>query len=252
MRLFLTTLLVLAAAALAVPLALQLEQTDDSQLALIESHHDAPSSGGNDTSKPDVPLDTSAGWVDPRILGGRFLDFVNKTHGEPLNVIISGLSDPFILSEDGLHIYAKSLGYSEECLGLHYGNRHLADLGDGDGRKVEQYLARQYYFPVWGTCWESLAGGQHFRAWKQDGELANTGAWFLGCDSTKHHTIVPNGYDLGRDWLIGRATAGTSYRGLGWKADVELRVGLSTPGNTSVNHGIPTDGIVAILTINRL
>lgn len=103
-----------------------------------------------------------------------FAQFVNKTHGEPLNVIISGLSDPFILSEDGLHIYAKcvspasyllspltfdrSLGYSEECLGLHYGNRHLADLGDGDGKKVEQYLARQYYFPVWGTCWESLAG----------------------------------------------------------------------------------------------
>ena len=25
-----------------------------------------------------------------------------------------------------------------------------------------------------------LAGGQHFRAWKQNGTLANSGAWFIG------------------------------------------------------------------------
>ena len=43
-------------------------------------------------------------------------------------------------------------------MGLHYGNVHRADLGDGDGRKDEQFLAGQYYFPVWGTCWESVAG----------------------------------------------------------------------------------------------
>lgn len=52
----------------------------------------------------------------------------------------------------------RSIGFSEECLGLHYGHIHDADLGDGDGRKPEQFLARQYYFPVWGTCWESVAG----------------------------------------------------------------------------------------------
>ncbi|KAF8651926.1 hypothetical protein AX16_004571 [Volvariella volvacea WC 439] len=101
------------------------------------------------------------------------------------------------------HVYAKSLGYSEECLGLHYGDLHTADLGDGDGRKVEQFLARQH-FPVWGTCWESLAGGHHFRAWKQNGTIANSGAWFIGAskekDSTKRHTIVPDGYNLGL-WL---------------------------------------------------
>jgi hypothetical protein len=91
----------------------------------------------------------------------------------------------------------RSIGYSEECLGLHYGQLHLANLGDGDDRKVEQFLARQYYFPIWGTCWESLAGrsyscfsatsqwlmhqgGHHFRAWKQNGTLANSGAWFIG------------------------------------------------------------------------
>ncbi|KAG6919257.1 hypothetical protein DXG01_008053 [Tephrocybe rancida] len=74
---------------------------------------------------------------------------------------------------------SRSIGFSEECLGLHIGALHAADLGDGDGRKLEQYLARQYYFPIWGTCWESLAGGNHFRAWKQNGTVANSGAWFL-------------------------------------------------------------------------
>jgi len=77
-------------------------------------------------------------------------------------------------------IIRRSIGYSEECLGLHIGHLHEADLGDGDGKKQQQYLARQYYFPVWGTCWESFAGGHHFRAWHQNGTHANTGAWFIG------------------------------------------------------------------------
>lgn len=34
-------------------------------------------------------------------------------------------------------------------------------MGDGDGRKVEQFLARQAYFPIMGTCWESVAGMSH-------------------------------------------------------------------------------------------
>lgn len=56
----------------------------------------------------------------------------------------------------------RSIGYSEECLGLHIGDLHDANLGDGNGRKSEEFLARQYYFPVWGTCWESLAGTSMF------------------------------------------------------------------------------------------
>ena len=31
-----------------------------------------------------------------------------------------------------------------------------------------------------GTCWESIRGGHHFRAWRQNGTEANSGAWFLG------------------------------------------------------------------------
>jgi len=196
------------------------------------------------------------GWFDPRVNGGRFLDYTLPRFGEPLNIIITARSDPFILTDLGLHIYSKSIGFSEECLGLHLGNLHEADLGDGDNRKLQQFLARQYYFPVMGTCWESLAGGQHFRAWKQNGSLANSGAWFLGASkeepSSKNHMIVPNGYNIGRDYIVERATAGSHWKSKWWKAEVEWREGLISPGKRGVNHGIEQDGLVAILTVHRL
>jgi len=97
-------------------------------------------------SPPSKPVEQ--GWFDPRLNGGRLIDFTTKTKGEPLNVIISANSDPYVLTEAGLHDYAKSIGFSEECLGLHYGHVHTADLGDGDEKKAEQFLARQYYFPI--------------------------------------------------------------------------------------------------------
>ncbi|KAF8625920.1 hypothetical protein AX17_006646 [Amanita inopinata Kibby_2008] len=206
----------------------------------------------NSTETPQV------GWYDPRINGGRFLDYTNERFGEPLNVIISGLSDPFVLTDFGFAYYTKSLGYSAECLGLHYGDLHGADLGDGDGIKLEQVLARQYYFPIWGTCWESLAGkyihqtsrcrahpkigGHHFRAWKQNGTLANSGAWFIGASKEEAR----------RDWLVDRAVAGGRWKGKWWKAEVEWRTDLIRAGKDGVNHGIPQDGRVAILTVHRL
>ncbi|CCL98518.1 uncharacterized protein FIBRA_00517 [Fibroporia radiculosa] len=222
------------------------------------------------------PEENTPGWADPRLRGGRLLDvrppvllilpsypsllfplqFTIGHLGEPLNVIISGLSDPFVLTEAGLHAYAKSIGYSEECLGLHYGNIHAADLGDGLGRKPEQYLARQYYFPVMGTCWESVRGGHHFRAWKQNGTEADSGAWFIGAslekDSSKHHQISRDGYNRGRDFLVEQATAGSYRNSMWWQADVEWREGLLEKGNRNVNHDIEQDGRVAILTVRRL
>ncbi|KNZ73158.1 hypothetical protein J132_00993, partial [Termitomyces sp. J132] len=195
------------------------------------------------------------GWLDPRLNGGRLLDFTTPELGEPLNVIISALSDPYILTDHGFREYSKSIGFSHECLGLHIGDLHEADLGDGDGRKLEQYLARQYYFPIWGTCWESLAGGNHFRAWKQNGTDANSGAWFLGVskeeDSSKNHKIVPNGYNIGRDFLVDRATSVTRWKGKWWKAEVEWRDDLLESGSEGVNHGIAQDGLVAVLTVTR-
>ncbi|KAI0647858.1 hypothetical protein C8Q79DRAFT_952263 [Trametes meyenii] len=202
------------------------------------------------------PVEGTVGWVDPRLNGGRLIDYVTKKVGEPLNVIISSLSDPFILTESGLHTYVKSIGFSEECLGLHYGQIHDADLGDGLGRKPEQFLGRQHYFPIMGTCWESVRGGHHFRAWKQNGTDANSGAWFLGAseemDSSKNHMIVEDGYNRGRDYIVDQVTQVTHWKGMWWKGEVEWREGLLERGERGINHGIEQDGRVAILTITRL
>ncbi|KAF7299763.1 hypothetical protein HMN09_00982200 [Mycena chlorophos] len=166
-------------------------------------------------------MDDGRGWIDPRLGGGQMLDFTTKTRGEPLNIIISGASDPFILTDEGFTAYVNSIGYAPECMGLHFGNIHLADLGDGDGRKPEGLLFRQHYrVPGWGTCWESLAGGQHFRAWKQNGTAGDSGAWFLGAskeeDASRHHTIVANGYNLGRDWFVEQALAASESQRSAW------------------------------------
>ncbi|KAK1220668.1 hypothetical protein PQX77_016494 [Marasmius sp. AFHP31] len=204
----------------------------------------------------DIPF--GVGWVDPRINGGRLLDIVSKKYGEPLNVIISGRSDPYILTDEGFLEYTKSIGFSSECLGLHYGHIHEANLGDGNGRTKEQLLARQHYFPVWGTCWESLAGGNHFRAWKQNGTWANTGAWFLAASkeksSSKNHMIIPDGYNIGRDYLVSQATTppGTRWKGKWWLAKVDWHDGLIEAGKEGINHGIEQDGRIAILTVERL
>ncbi|PIL22727.1 hypothetical protein GSI_15420 [Ganoderma sinense ZZ0214-1] len=202
------------------------------------------------------PLRNTVGWVDPRLNGGQFLDYTTDTLGEPLNIIISSESDPDILTESGMQTYIKSIGFSRECLGLHYGHIHDADLGDGLGRKPEQFLGRQHYFPIIGTCWESIRGGHHFRAWRQNGTEANSGAWFLGAsqemDSSKNHMIVDDGYNRGRNYIVERATAGSHWRGMWWKAEVEWRDGLLESGNQGVNHGIEQDGLVAILTVHRL
>lgn len=40
-------------------------------------------------------------------------------------------------------------------------------------------------------------------------------------DSSKNHKIVDNGYNLGRDWLVEKATAGSRWNGRWWRADVE-------------------------------
>ena len=89
-------------------------------------------------------------------------------------------------------------------------------------------------------------------------------------DSTHRHDIVPNGYNIGRDWLVRRATSGSNWAGYVWIADVEWRDDLIEPGNEGsfsltvasdlalmeplspgVNHQISQDGRVAILTVHR-
>ena len=72
------------------------------------------------------PATDNLGWVDPRLNGGRFLDvcfvyaskyyslsidtamkFTTRKYGEPLNIIISALSDSYILDDVGFRAYSK-------------------------------------------------------------------------------------------------------------------------------------------------
>ena len=81
--------------------------------------------------------------------------------------------------------------------------------------------------------------------------------------------IVEDGYNRGRNYIVERATLGSHWKGMWWKADVDWREGLLERGKrgasprpctheqdlrepVGVNHGIEQDGRVAILTVYRL
>jgi hypothetical protein len=49
-------------------------------------------------------------------------------------------------------------------------------------------------------------------------------------DSSRGHTISPDGYNIGRDWLVERAVRGGGWKGMWWKADVEWRTDLIKEG----------------------
>lgn len=79
---------------------------------------------------------------------------------------------------------------------------------------------------------------------------------------SKGHTIIPNGYDLGRDLLVKAATTGGSFADRTWKASVEyadslLRAGawgmsaLRPFSHAGINHNISIDGRVAVLTVRK-
>jgi hypothetical protein len=135
---------------------------------------------------------------------------------EPINLIVSGQSDAFILTEEGFLDYARSIGFSFECLRQHRGGYQQANLGDGKGWENELFELREVLVGAdpgdWiGTCVESFTGGNHFRgmsltcveveqgfrqliafpayhcatAWQQNGSAADTGAWFLAVSKEK-------------------------------------------------------------------
>lgn len=107
------------------------------------------------------------GWTPPELNGGSMLDLVSNGMREPINVILSGHSDPYILTLAGLRDFVRSVGFSFECFGQHIGQLQRADTGDGRGWKPEVVEFRQAgrWDPGrWiGTCRESLFGGNHFR-----------------------------------------------------------------------------------------
>ncbi|KAJ8488929.1 hypothetical protein ONZ51_g3266 [Trametes cubensis] len=205
--------------------------------------------------------------------GSMFIDAGNGL-GEPLNVIISGLSSSDVLNEDGLINYARAIGLyagipadtrvssayaytrssSTECFGIHLGNPFPANLGDGHGWVNQTVELREDYGDASaGTCLESLIGGNHFRVYFQNGPSADSGAAFLGVSkeepATDNHDIVPDGYNIGRDELVAGAVGTTSYNGVTYSTTAQNVTGLLPVGSNGVNHGIAIDGIVTVLTV---
>jgi len=193
-------------------------------------------------------------FYDPNKQGGSMLDNAGSGGGEPLNVIISGLSSPEVLTDEGILHYAQAIGFSFECLTLHLGAPQSANLGDGNGWVNQTMELRQDYGDYeLGTCLESLIGGNHFRVFRQNGTAANSGALFLAVsqeeDVENGHTIIPDGYNTGRDKLVANAVGVTSHEDVTYSTLAQNLTGLLPPGSTGVNHGIATDGVTVLLTV---
>jgi len=193
-------------------------------------------------------------FFNPSAGGGSMLDNAGGGLGEPMNVIISGLSSPGVLNLDGIENFARAIGFSTECLGIHLGGPQSANLGDGNGFVNQTVELRQDFGdPVLGTCLESLNGGNHFRVFIQNGPQANSGALFLAVsteeDLSESHTIAPNGYNLGRNALVAAATGTTFFGGVTYSTTAQSLTGLLPVGSAGVNHGIALDGIVTLLTV---
>jgi len=209
------------------------------------------------TANSPNPRASAVPFFSPLDGGGSELDIVSPGLGEPMNVIISGLSDPRVLTDDGFLNWAQSVEMSTECLDVHLGAPQMANLGDGNGAVNQTVELRQDYGnDEVGTCLESLIGGNHLRMYRQNGTLADSGALFLAVskeeDLEESHTIVPNGYDIGRDLLVAAAVNNggtTSHDGLTYKASSQNITGLLTPGSNGVNHDIAIDGMVVLLTV---
>jgi len=226
------------------------------------------------TSSRNVPPE---GFYSPASSGGSALTVVEGTvppgQGEPLNVIISGKSDAAVLVDQaqngGLQNYFESFGFGGECLGQHVGDDQQADLGDGNGLVNETAEMRwDYGDPQFGTCKETVQGGNHFRYWIQSGPSGNSGAIFMATSYelplSLGHDIIQNGYNLGRDWLIGNITQSpiptlnltdsstfsgtTSANNYTYQSTIQYVSGILPNTSYSINHNwsVPIDGVNAV------
>ncbi|TRM64836.1 hypothetical protein BD626DRAFT_429258 [Schizophyllum amplum] len=230
--------------------------------------------------------DDSDGYFNPSDNGGSMLTQVDGTYpeglGEPLNMIISANSDDDVLvdqkSNGGFRAYFTSIGFGSECLGQVDVLVQRANLGDGNDYANQTSLLRWDYGDAnFGTCKESVNGGNHFRYWVQNGTDQNSGAYFIAASYEKSakdsHDIVTNGYNIARDEIVGNITGSaidsssvsdsstysgsTSYNGYTWETSVEYKSGLLTATSDGINHyqsvpedGQPAiDGLVAVLTV---
>ncbi|KAJ3974672.1 hypothetical protein EV361DRAFT_893159 [Lentinula raphanica] len=228
----------------------------------------------------------SQGYLDPSSNGGSMLTTVANTsppgQQEPINLIISANSDAAVLKDGnidgGLQTYFNSLGFAGECLGNHLGDDQAANLGDGNGLINQTGVMRWDFGNVQtGTCEESIDGGNHFRYWIQNGSAADSNAIFMAASyelpASSNHDIVVNGYNLGRDWLVGNITGSTiptesltnssSYsgktasNGFNFSTAVQYVSGLLPNTSVGINHNLTVatngvnavDGLVAVLTV---
>ncbi|KAG7088055.1 hypothetical protein E1B28_012088 [Marasmius oreades] len=226
------------------------------------------------------------GFANPKESGGSFLTQVENTtppgQSEPVNMIISANSDADVLKDQedggGLRNYWLSLLFAGECLGQHSGDSQKVDLGDGHGALNETAVIRyNYNDSQLGTCKESIEGGNHFRYWVQNGPTMNTGAIFMAASYempiSQQHGIVANGYNLGRDYIVGNITGSviptanltnqssysgeTSFGGFKYRTTVKYLSGLLQNTSIGINHNdsVPTgdmnaiDGLVALLEV---
>jgi hypothetical protein len=164
---------------------------------------------------------------------------------------------------------------STQCLGAQFGSTQQANL-DGHTNVTEiQTLRHNYGDPYIGSCRETFEGGQHLRYWSQEG----TGAIFMAVsvemELAKGHDIIRNGYNAGRDFLVGNLTnltepldgrnltnsstfaGGTYFRNYTYHTEVRYVSGLLQNSSDDINHyitveddGLPAiDGLVAVLTV---
>ncbi|KAF5370792.1 hypothetical protein D9758_002018 [Tetrapyrgos nigripes] len=224
------------------------------------------------------------GFNNPASNGGSMLTTVPDTsppgQQEPLNMIISGNSGSDVLQDttEGLRNYFFSLSFSGECLGQHLGNHQQVDLGDGKGSVNETAVMRYNYGnPDFGSCTQSQKGGNHFRYWVQDGPSMNSGAVFMAVSYEKSqqegHDIVANGYNLGRDYVVGNITGSTiptssltssstfsgttSFKGYTYSSTISYVSGLLPNTSQGINHNFTVsapninavDGLVALVEV---
>ncbi|KAE8219138.1 hypothetical protein CF326_g9017 [Tilletia indica] len=203
---------------------------------------------------------SATGYADPTQGGGRFLTYLPNsasTVGEPINIVISNASDRFVLTSKGFLEWASSVQLIPNACVVrdNLGGSQQADLGDGNGRKNQTDVLRHSYFTD-NTCKETIQGGNHARYWRQNGTSADSRAWFLAASVemplAQSHKVVSDGYDLGRDWIIGNATMsnGTlSTGGYVFQATSTNAAMLQSVSQSDINHDIAIDGNVAVITV---
>ncbi|EKM50806.1 uncharacterized protein PHACADRAFT_104663, partial [Phanerochaete carnosa HHB-10118-sp] len=173
-------------------------------------------------------------------------------------IVISGLSSPAVLTDDGFTNFANSIGFSNGCLGSDAGSIQMANLGDGNNDNVplpQTLLLREDYgVPDVGSCLDNLLGDTRFRVFRQNGTVAPTNALFLAVAiedgiAEGGRTIASDGYDLGRDQVVLAAVGTTSFAGITYHTTAVTLHKVTTSGSQDVNHNISIDGNAVLLTI---